>query len=148
MRFGAPLAVSGEMRSSARLLLLSLLLVPVVARRLPAAPQRSCVAEGRGLPPRHWLGCGSDPGARRGLTESERFIQGLPIDPNRADARELAFVPGLTRGLALETVREREEAGPFQQVDDLLRVSGIGPRRLARARPFLTVEPLRVGVAE
>jgi len=136
------------MRSSARLLLLSLLLVPGAARRLPAAPLRRCVAEGRGVPPRHWLGCGSDPGTPRGLTGSEQLLLGLPIDPNRAGARELAFVPGLSLGLALETVREREEGGPFQDVDDLLRVRGIGPGRLARARPFLAVEALRVGVAE
>jgi competence protein ComEA len=94
------------------------------------------------------LGCGSDPGAPRGPTASERLLQGLPIDPNRAEARELAFVPGLSLGLAVETVREREESGPFRDVDDLLRVRGIGPRRLARARPFLAVEAMRVGVAE
>lgn len=136
------------MRSSARLLLLALLLLPVVARRLPTAPARRCAAEGRGLPPRHWLGCASDPGTPRGLTGSERLLQGLPIDPNRAEARELAFVPGLSVGLALETVRERQDGGPFRDVEDLLRVRGIGPRRLARARPFLAVEPTRVGVAE
>jgi competence protein ComEA len=136
------------MRRLATLLLLALLLLPVALRRLPSRPERPCVAEGRGLPPRDWLGCGSDPGLPRGLTGSERLLLGLPIDPNRAEPRELAFVPGLSAALAAETVREREIGGPFRDVEDLLRVRGIGPRRLARARPFLAVEPMRVGVAE
>jgi competence protein ComEA len=136
------------MHRAAFVILLALLLAPSVLRRLPAAPRRGCAGEGRGVPPRHWLGCAADPGARRALTAGERLLEGLPIDPNRAEARELAFVPGFSLGLALEAVHEREHGGAFRDVEDLLRVRGIGPRRLARARPFLAVEPSPVGVAE
>ncbi len=64
---------------------------------------------------------------------------GLPLDPNTAGSRELAFVPGLSRRLAAEIVLERERAGPFADVRDLARVRGIGPKKLAAAAPHLAV---------
>ena len=107
----------------------------------PPAP--ACNREGRGSQPRIWLGCATDPGPARGLAADERLALGLTVDPNLADARSLAFVPGLSRRLGSEIVRDRRERGPFASVEELLRVRGIGPKRLARARPHLAVEPWR-----
>jgi competence protein ComEA len=106
----------------------------------PPAP-RACAREGRGEPPRHWLGCAADPGTARALADDERLVLGLPLDPNRASARALAFVPGLSRRLAEELVADREANGPFASVYDLVRVRGIGPKRLARAEPHLAIGP-------
>lgn len=106
----------------------------------PAA-RPACAPAGFGVPPRHWLGCATDAGPRRDLAPDERLVLGLPIDPNTAGERELAFVPGLGRGLAAEIVADRGRDGPFREVDDLLRVRGIGPRRLARAREALAIAP-------
>ncbi|MGB8929692.1 MAG: helix-hairpin-helix domain-containing protein [Anaeromyxobacteraceae bacterium] len=131
----------------AQALLVALLLLPTLARRIPTAPPRRCQAEGRGTGPRTWLGCASDGGARRVLSGEERLLLGLPLDVNRAGARELAFVPGLTPTLAAEVVADREEGGPFSSVEELLRVRGIGPVRLARSRPWLVAVPVRVGMA-
>lgn len=124
--------------------------VSLLAAALAAAPARvfletpaaaaSCVPSGRGTFPRHWMGCGADPGPARPLAADERLALGLPVDPNRASERELAFVPGLSRRLAAEVVADRERNGPFLDVDALLRVRGIGPRKLAQARPALVVE--------
>jgi competence protein ComEA len=66
-------------------------------------------------------------------------VLGLPIDPNLSGARDLAFVPGLSRRLAEEIVADRERNGPFLDVGDLERVRGIGPKKLAAARPHLVV---------
>ncbi len=104
----------------------------------PAAPE-GCAAEGRGVPPRHWLGCAADPGTPRGLDGAERLLLGLPLDPNTASARDLAFVPGLSPRLGEAVVADREERGPFRSVEDLVRVRGIGPKRLARAKESLVV---------
>jgi competence protein ComEA len=41
--------------------------------------------------------------------------------------------------LAARIVADRERNGPFRRVDDLERVSGIGPTLLARLRPLVTV---------
>jgi len=136
------------MRRLARLLLLGLVLTPALLRRLPAPPPRQCEPGGRGAAPRHWLGCATDGGTGRDLSGDERLLLGLPLDPNRAGARELAYLPGLSAGLAAELVHERAERGPFAAVDEILRVRGIGPRRLERARPFLELGAPPVGVAE
>jgi competence protein ComEA len=132
----------------ALVILVALLLAPALLRRLPAPPPRNCTEEGRGVAPRHWLGCAADGGPPRSLNGDERLIKSLPLDPNRAQARELAFLPGLSVALAQELVLERQEGGPFGSLDDLLRVRGIGPKRLARARPFLELGAESVGVAE
>lgn len=136
------------MRRLAIVLVVALSLAPALLRRIPGPSERRCSAEGRGAPPRHWLGCAADGGAPRGLSGDERLLLGRPLELNGATARELSFVPGLTRALAAEVVADRAQAGPFRGVDELLRVRGIGPRRLERARPFLGVEPVRVGVAD
>lgn len=120
---------------------LALVLAAPGLRRWAEVPSRprDCREEGRGAPPRHWLGCAADPGPARALEGDERLALGLPLDPNVASARELAFVPGLSRALARAVVADREARGPFHRLDDLVRVRGIGPKRLARARPHLAI---------
>lgn len=121
-------------------LLLAVLAGPALRRRaeLPP-PSRTCAPAGRGEPPRHWLGCAADPGPSRALADDERLLLRLPLDPNGAEERVLAFVPGLSRRLAAGIVAERRANGPFSGVEDVLRVRGIGPKRLARAAPYLAV---------
>lgn len=126
----------------ALLLALLALAIPPAWRglgRSPAEPPAGCVPGGRGAPPRHWLGCRTDAGPRRGLADEERLLLGLPLDPNRASARALAFVPGLTPRLARAVVADRAARGPFLALEDLDRVPGIGPGRLGRARSALAV---------
>jgi competence protein ComEA len=131
-------------RRLATLALLLALAAPAAWRVLAARPAEvrpGCVPEGRGQVPRHWLGCAADQGPRRDLADEERLLLGLPLDPNRAAARALAFVPGLTGRLARAVVEDRAARGPFPDVDALDRVEGIGPRRLELARPSLEVTP-------
>lgn len=120
-------------------------LLPAAVRILASRPEvaRACAPEGRGVPPRHWLGCEGDPGPRRGLTGGERVLLGRPLDPNRAGADELGQLPGLTPRLGAAIVADRAARGPFASVEEVERVRGIGPRRLERARPHLAVEPER-----
>ncbi len=131
----------------ARRLALLLALVSALAaaplRRILETPaaRPPCAPSGRGRFPRHWVGCAADPGSARPLASDERLALGLRLDPNRASARELAFVPGLSRRLAAEVVADRDRNGPFPDVEALLRVRGVGPKRLAQARDALAVEP-------
>lgn len=117
--------------------------LPVGFRELASrpVPRRTCKADGRGTAPRHWIGCAADDGPRRDLTGRERLFSGLAIDVNTATPEDLACVPGLSARLAVAVVAERARNGPFESPDDLIRVSGIGPVRLARARPFLANGP-------
>lgn len=120
-------------------LVVVLLAAPLRAWLERPAARAPCEPEGRGEEPRHFLGCAADPGPARALAADERLLLALPLDPNTAGARELAFVPGLSRALAAEVVRDRERNGPYGDVSELLRVRGIGPRKLAAAAPHLAV---------
>jgi competence protein ComEA len=102
----------------------------------PATP-RPCLPEGRGTPPRQWIGCATDGGAGRELSGRERLLVGLRVDLNTATPEDLASVPGLSARLAVAVVADRQHRGPFAAVDELTRVRGIGPARLARARPHV-----------
>ncbi len=127
-------------RLALAIVLLAVLSAPGLRRRAEVPPPAPpCAPGGRGTPPRHWLGCAADAGPRRVLADDERLVLGLPLDPNRAEERVLAFVPGLSRRLAAEIAADRRANGPFPSVADLERVRGIGPKRLARAAPHLAV---------
>lgn len=62
-----------------------------------------------------------------------------PIDVNRATAEALDALPGVGPATAAAIVREREANGPFRSPDDLERVRGIGPAKLATLRDLVRV---------
>ena len=53
-----------------------------------------------------------------------------PVAINTATAPELERLPGIGPVLAQRIVEYREQFGPFQRVEDLLEVEGIGPSKL------------------
>lgn len=59
------------------------------------------------------------------------------IDPDRADAAELARLPGVGPSLARRIVADRESLGAFGGSAGLDRVAGIGPGLLRRIAPHL-----------
>jgi competence protein ComEA len=63
-----------------------------------------------------------------------------PIDINRATAEQLDALPGIGKVLARRIVEEREKR-PFEKVDDLRRVKGIGPKTLEKVRALARVGP-------
>ncbi|ASK64675.1 competence protein ComEA [Brachybacterium avium] len=64
---------------------------------------------------------------------------GALIDLNTAGAAELEELPGVGPAIAQRIVEHREKNGPFQAVDGLLEVSGIGPATLEEIRGRATV---------
>ncbi len=61
------------------------------------------------------------------------------INLNTAGLAELDSLPGIGPTLAQRIIDERERHGPFARVEDLLRVSGIGPAVLEKIRDLVTV---------
>ena len=80
---------------------------------------------------------GADPGAAP--TGSDGSAPGGPIDVNSASADELETLPGIGPTLAAAIIDERERNGPYESVDDLNRVPGIGDGRLSQIRDLVTV---------
>ncbi|MGD8552319.1 MAG: ComEA family DNA-binding protein [Anaerolineales bacterium] len=69
-------------------------------------------------------------------SESETNHQILNI--NTADAVQLEQLPGIGPSLATSIVEYREEHGWFQETDELLNVSGIGPAKLDQIDELIT----------
>jgi competence protein ComEA len=64
------------------------------------------------------------------------------IDVNQANTEELQSLPGVGPKMAQRIIDERSKR-PFISVDDLRRVSGIGPKTLEKLRPFVKLGPVQ-----
>ena len=70
--------------------------------------------------------------------EGEEIVLAQGVDINSASAEELAAaLPGIGPSKASSIVEWREANGPFRTIEQLLEVSGIGPRTLENIRPFV-----------
>jgi len=61
------------------------------------------------------------------------------ININRAEPWLLEALPGIGEVLAQRIVDYRSENGPFRTIEDLLKVSGIGPATFEKIKDFKTV---------
>jgi competence protein ComEA len=61
------------------------------------------------------------------------------VDINQSDMAQLLQLPGIGETLATRIDSTRLEQGPFQAVEDLTRVHGIGPATVERLRPWVSV---------
>ncbi len=66
---------------------------------------------------------------------------GEPVNINTADAEALAAaINGVGIKKARDIISFRQSNGPFESVDELVRVSGIGIRTVDRSRTNITVK--------
>ena len=93
------------------------------------APDAAAAASGRGG------GAGSigGSGAGGGVAADGR------VDINTADAAALQLLPGVGPALAARIAGHRDTNGPFESVDTLVEVAGIGPKTLERMRDLVIV---------
>ena len=63
------------------------------------------------------------------------------IDLNRAGVVDLEELPGIGQAIAERIVAYREQQGPFQSIEDLQSVTGIGEKLFAKISPLVTVGP-------
>lgn len=75
--------------------------------------------------------------ARSSLSGRTHKALGLPISLNKASLKDLVAVPRIGPKLAHKMIENR----PYQQLDDLLKLPGIGRKRLAQIRTYLTIKP-------
>lgn len=62
-----------------------------------------------------------------------------PVNINKAGAEELQTLRGIGPALAGRIVKYREEKGPFQKVEDLNNVNGIGQSKLAKIKDQISL---------
>jgi competence protein ComEA len=67
-------------------------------------------------------------------------VLSIPIPINTASAEELDILPGIGPKTAQAIIEDRESRGKFEKPEDLLRVPGIGPKKLAVLRPHITLK--------
>ncbi len=78
---------------------------------------------------------GETPGAEQhGITADGRVLLNL------ATAAELCKLPGIGKSRARAIVAYRTRIGQFRRIEELLRVKGIGRRRLNQLRPKILLE--------
>ena len=63
-----------------------------------------------------------------------------PFPINRASQGALEMLPGVGPHLAAAIINEQQQGGKFKSPDDLLRVPGIGPKKLQRLLPLISFE--------
>ena len=100
----------------------------------------------KGAPPAVGGSAAGSPAPRSTTKETEGVRGGASpqtatVDPNRATAKELEALPGVGPKTGEAIVAFREANGPFRVPEDLLRVKGIGPKKLEQMRPFLRLSP-------
>lgn len=61
------------------------------------------------------------------------------VNINTASAAELQTLSGIGPSVAQSIIDERTKNGPFASVDDLMRVSGIGEKKLAKIKDCICV---------
>jgi competence protein ComEA len=104
---------------------------------LPARPP--VTAPGAGAPVPHGIATvpSATPSAPGALAAEPAGV----VDLNRASAEELQRLPGIGARRAALILALRQARGRFHSVDELLDVPGIGPKTLARLRPYVGCFP-------
>jgi competence protein ComEA len=127
---------------------------PTLVERVRGAAEEARLDAERagGLPPAAPFGAPADAGALRhpgapseGAARSRASRQAPPplglLDPDRATAADWERLPGIGPSLAARIVADRAARGPFGGAEGLARVRGIGPKTVARLRPYLRRDP-------
>lgn len=73
-------------------------------------------------------------------THSRQATDDDPVFLNEATVDDLRRLPGIGEKRALAILELRRKLGRFKQIEDLLRVKGIGRSTLRRLRPLVRVD--------
>ena len=74
------------------------------------------------------------------VSHSAHATEDDPVYLNEATVDDLRRLPGVGEKRALAILELRRKLGRFKQIEDLLRVKGIGRARLRRLRPLVRVD--------
>ncbi len=75
-----------------------------------------------------------------GISSAQQSPSKRKIDLNSASASELELLPHIGPVLSQRIVDYRKSNGKFQRIEDLMNVSGIGPKTFEKIEDFITVK--------
>lgn len=74
---------------------------------------------------------------RENMSEKASF---LTISLNKATQADLERIPGVGAVTALRILSYRDLNGGFRTVEELMNVKGIGPKKMQKIRPYITIQ--------
>lgn len=75
----------------------------------------------------------------KGLSSQVEGASTDKVNINRASAEELEALPGIGPATAQKIIEDRDSAGPYENPEDIMRVSGIGERKYASISDLICV---------
>ncbi len=73
------------------------------------------------------------------LKSNETLASMQQVNINEADAGTLATLKGIGKDRALKIIEYREQNGPFQDPEDIIKVKGIGRKIFEQNKDFITI---------
>jgi uncharacterized protein len=73
----------------------------------------------------------------RGVVED--CVNSVGVDLNTASAALISYVSGISQSVAKKILAHREAEGPFRDRQELLKVSGLGPKTFVQCAGFLRI---------
>ncbi len=70
------------------------------------------------------------------MPASHRVAMAIPLHPDRMNVNDWTFLPGIGVVLAKRIENDRQENGDFESLDTLIRVKGIGKKRISNWNKF------------
>jgi comEA protein len=77
--------------------------------------------------------------ARSAASASTALVQ-QKININTASAEELDALPGIGPAMAAEILNYRTAHGRFARIDELLKIKGMGPKKLEKLQPYVILQ--------
>ncbi|MFK4997633.1 helix-hairpin-helix domain-containing protein [Bacillus sp. N9] len=75
-----------------------------------------------------------------GMMEEGKREKSGKININKAEAVELETLPGIGPAKAAAIIQYREEHGPFQRIEDIQSISGIGTKTFEKFKDLIKVK--------
>jgi len=77
---------------------------------------------------------------KEGATPSNETLASMEkININQADAKTLTTLKGIGKDRAVKIIEYREKNGPFEKIEDLMKVKGIGKKIFEQNQNVLSV---------
>ncbi|MEA3392731.1 MAG: helix-hairpin-helix domain-containing protein [Candidatus Marinimicrobia bacterium] len=76
---------------------------------------------------------------REDESREESKIPSEPVNINTAGLMEIEALPFLGMERSKDIIEYRDKNGPFKSLDELINISGIGPKTLDKLKPLITL---------